>query len=83
MLDRRQSGPRFASTSRQARRSCLRTALVFEDLTHDKAPAGVDVILVAPKGSGTTVCFLFLEGRGINASVAVHQDASGKNMEKP
>jgi ketol-acid reductoisomerase len=57
-------------------------SIVFEDQTHVKAPAGVDVILVAPKGSGTTVRSLFLEGRGINASVAVHQDASGKAMEK-
>ena len=57
-------------------------SIVFEDQTAVRAPAGVDVILVAPKGSGTTVRSLFLEGRGINASVAVHQDASGKALEK-
>lgn len=45
-------------------------------------PPDVDVILVAPKGSGTTVRSLFLEGRGINASVAVHQDASGHAKER-
>lgn len=45
-------------------------------------PEDVDVILVAPKGSGRTVRNLFLEGRGINASVAVHQDVSGKALEK-
>lgn len=45
-------------------------------------PPGVDVILIAPKGSGTTVRSLFLEGRGINASVAVHADASGKAKER-
>lgn len=38
--------------------------------------------MVAPKGSGTTVRSLFLEGRGINSSVAVHQDFSGEAKEK-
>ena len=37
---------------------------------------------MAPKGSGTTVRSLFLEGRGINASVGVHQDASGRAKER-
>ncbi|MBQ7684633.1 MAG: ketol-acid reductoisomerase, partial [Bacteroidaceae bacterium] len=41
----------------------------------------IDVIMVAPKGSGTTVRSLFLEGRGINSSYAVYQDVSGKAME--
>lgn len=45
-------------------------------------PPDVDVILVAPKGSGRTVRTLFKEGRGINASIAVHQDVTGKAMEK-
>jgi ketol-acid reductoisomerase len=45
-------------------------------------PKDIDVVLVAPKGSGTTVRSLFLEGRGINASVAVFQDASGKARER-
>lgn len=36
------------------------------------------MILVAPKGSGTTVRSLFLEGKGINSSFAVFQDHSGK-----
>jgi ketol-acid reductoisomerase len=34
------------------------------------------VVLVAPKGSGTTVRSLFLEGKGINSSYAVFQDHS-------
>ena len=42
----------------------------------------IDVILVAPKGSGTTVRRLFLEGRGINASFAIHQDATGRARER-
>lgn len=39
------------------------------------------MILVAPKGSGRTVRTLFLEGRGINASYAVHQNVTGKADE--
>ena len=38
--------------------------------------------MVAPKGSGTTVRSLFLEGRGINSSFAVLQDASGMARER-
>src|SRR6516162_109172 len=53
-------------------------AIVYKDQTGVVPPADVDVILVAPKGSGTTVRRLFLEGRGINASYAIHQDATGR-----
>ena len=42
----------------------------------------MDVILVAPKGSGRTVRSLFREGRGINSSIAVFQDITGKAQEK-
>jgi ketol-acid reductoisomerase len=45
-------------------------------------PKDVDVILVAPKGSGRTVRTLFLEGRGINSSIAVYQDVTGQAKEK-
>jgi ketol-acid reductoisomerase len=45
-------------------------------------PSDIDVILVAPKGSGRTVRTLFREGRGINSSVAVFQDVTGKAEEK-
>lgn len=45
-------------------------------------PKDIDVILVAPKGSGRTVRTLFREGRGINSSVAVFQDVTGKAEEK-
>ena len=40
------------------------------------------MILVAPKGSGTTVRRLFLEGKGINASFAIHQDATGRARDR-
>ncbi|KAI3396589.1 hypothetical protein diail_12040 [Diaporthe ilicicola] len=55
---------------------------VFKDLTKVDVPKDVDVILVAPKGSGRTVRSLFREGRGINSSVAVFQDVTGKAEEK-
>ena len=45
-------------------------------------PKDIDVILVAPKGSGRTVRTLFREGRGINSSIAVYQDITGKAQEK-
>ncbi|KAF3198329.1 Bifunctional acetohydroxyacid reductoisomerase [Orbilia oligospora] len=55
---------------------------VFKDLTKVEVPTDVDVILVAPKGSGRTVRSLFKEGRGINSSVAIFQDVTGKAEEK-
>ena len=55
---------------------------VYKDLTHVVPPKDVDVILCAPKGSGRTVRTLFKEGRGINASIAVFQDVTGKALEK-
>ncbi|EAT86406.2 hypothetical protein SNOG_06575 [Parastagonospora nodorum SN15] len=55
---------------------------VFKDLTKVDVPTDIDVILVAPKGSGRTVRSLFREGRGINSSIAVFQDVTGKAKEK-
>jgi ketol-acid reductoisomerase len=55
---------------------------VFKDLTKVEVPTDIDVILVAPKGSGRTVRTLFREGRGINSSIAVFQDVTGKAKEK-
>jgi ketol-acid reductoisomerase len=57
-------------------------AIVYSDQTGVVPPKDVDVILVAPKGSGTTVRRLFLEGRGINASYAIHQDATGRARDR-
>lgn len=45
-------------------------------------PADVDVILVAPKGSGTSLRTMFLEGRGLNSSYAIEQDATGRALER-
>lgn len=57
-------------------------SIVFKDQTGVVPPPDIDVILVAPKGSGTTVRRLFLEGRGINASFAIHQDATGRARDR-
>ncbi|KAL2915621.1 Bifunctional acetohydroxyacid reductoisomerase [Polyrhizophydium stewartii] len=56
--------------------------VVYHDQTGIVPPKDVDVILAAPKGSGATVRSLFLEGRGINSSVAIFQDASGNARER-
>jgi ketol-acid reductoisomerase len=56
--------------------------VVYKDDTHVVPPKDVDVILVAPKGSGRTVRTLFQQGRGINSSIAVFQDVTGKAKEK-
>lgn len=57
-------------------------SIVYSDQTGVVPPPDIDVILVAPKGSGTTVRRHFLEGRGINSSFAVHQDATGRARER-
>ncbi len=54
----------------------------YRDLTTVEAPEGVDVILVAPKGSGTSVRRNFLNGVGINSSYAVEIDATGKALDR-
>ena len=55
---------------------------VYNKLTGVKPSADVDVIMVAPKGSGTSVRRNFLAGVGINSSFAVAQDATGKALDR-
>jgi ketol-acid reductoisomerase len=57
-------------------------SIVYKDQTKVIPPADVDVILVAPKGSGTSVRRNFLSGAGINSSYAVFQDATGRAEER-
>lgn len=45
-------------------------------------PKNIDVILVAPKGSGRTVRKHFLEGKGINSSFAIFQDATDSALNR-
>jgi ketol-acid reductoisomerase len=57
-------------------------SIVYRDQTKIVPPDGVDVIMVAPKGSGTSLRRNFLSGEGINASYAVFQDATGRATER-
>jgi ketol-acid reductoisomerase len=56
--------------------------ITYKEQTQIIPPAEVDVILVAPKGSGTSLRRMFVEGKGLNSSFAIYQDASGKAREK-
>lgn len=56
--------------------------ITYKDRTGIVPPADVDVILVAPKGSGTSLRRMFLEGRGLNSSYAIFQDATGKAKDR-
>ncbi len=51
--------------------------ITYKKYTKIIPPRDVDVILIAPKGSGKTVRRHFLEGKGINSSFAIFQDATG------
>ena len=57
-------------------------SIVYKDQTKVIPPDNIDVIMVAPKGSGTTVRSNFLEGSGINSSYAVFQDYTGRAEER-
>jgi ketol-acid reductoisomerase len=57
-------------------------SIVYKEQTGVIPPKDIDVILVAPKGSGTSVRRNFVDGTGINCSFAVHQDATGKAEER-
>lgn len=57
-------------------------AITYKERTNVVPAEDIDVILVAPKGSGTSLRTMFLEGRGLNSSFAVFQDATGKAMER-
>ncbi len=73
-------------------KSCLREgdalyfshgfSIVYKDQTGIEPPENIDVVLVAPKGSGLTVRRNFLDGSGINSSFAVFQDFTGKAKER-
>jgi len=57
-------------------------AVTYKERTGIIPPADVDVILAAPKGSGTSLRRLFLAGKGLNSSYAIFQDATGKAKER-
>jgi ketol-acid reductoisomerase len=57
-------------------------SIVYKNQTGVVPPKNVDVIMVAPKGSGTSVRRNFLSGAGINSSFAVFQDSTGRARER-
>jgi ketol-acid reductoisomerase len=57
-------------------------SIVYKEQTKIIPPDNIDVILVAPKGSGRTVRTNFLAGSGINSSFAIHQDFTGRARER-
>ena len=57
-------------------------SIVYKEQTGVIPPKNVDVILVAPKGSGTSVRRNFVDGSGINCSFAVAQDYTGKAQDR-
>ncbi|HEY4788649.1 MAG TPA: ketol-acid reductoisomerase [Bacteroidales bacterium] len=56
--------------------------ITYKERTGIIPPADVDVILVAPKGSGTSLRRLFVAGKGLNSSYAIFQDATGKAKDR-
>lgn len=56
--------------------------VTFNEQTGIVPPKDVDVFLVAPKGSGTSLRRMFLQGRGLNSSYAIYQDATGKAFDR-
>ena len=54
----------------------------YKERTGIVPPADVDVIMIAPKGSGTSLRRMFLQGRGLNSSYAIFQDATGRAKER-
>ena len=57
-------------------------SIVYKKQTKIIPPKNIDVILVAPKGSGTSVRRNFLDGSGINSSFAIEQDATGRAHDR-
>ncbi len=56
--------------------------ITYKNQTNISPPKDIDVILVAPKGSGTSLRTLFLEGKGLNSSYAIDQDHTGRAKDR-
>jgi len=56
--------------------------ITFKERTGIVPPEDIDVVLAAPKGSGTSLRRLFLAGKGLNSSYAIFQDATGRAKER-
>src|SRR3546814_2647561 len=78
----RRRHPRSTSTDTLFPYTTLFRSITYKDQTGIIPPDGIDVFLAAPKGSGTSLRRLFLEGKGLNSSFAIFQDATGKARDK-
>ena len=56
--------------------------VTYKERTGIIPPVDIDVILAAPKGSGTSLRRMFLAGKGLNSSYAIFQDATGKAKDR-
>ena len=56
--------------------------VTYKELTGIIPSGDVDVVLVAPKGSGLSVRRLFLRKKGVNSSYAIFQDVTGRARER-
>ena len=56
--------------------------ITYKERTGIVPPKDIDVILIAPKGSGTSLRRMFLAGKGLNSSYAIFQDATGRAYER-
>ncbi|CAG8501721.1 2363_t:CDS:2 [Racocetra fulgida] len=61
---------------------CHGFSIIYKEYTNVIPPTDIDVVMIAPKGSGKTLRSLFLDGRGMNSSVAIFQDVTGEAMDK-
>jgi ketol-acid reductoisomerase len=57
-------------------------AVTFKEDTGVIPPEGIDVVLIAPKGSGTSLRRFFIQGKGLNSSYAIFQDATGRAKDR-
>ena len=57
-------------------------AITFKEDTGIIPPEGIDVVLIAPKGSGTSLRRFFLQGKGLNSSYAIFQDGTGRAKDR-
>ncbi len=56
--------------------------ITYKERTGIIPPSDIDVILAAPKGSGTSLRRMFLAGKGLNSSYAIFQDATGRAKDR-
>jgi len=56
--------------------------ITFHEKTGIVPPEDIDVFLIAPKGSGTSLRSMFLKNQGLNSSYAIHQNATGNAFQR-